>query len=908
MKIRLFTLTALLCTALFTTAQVLTEQFEYTPGSTLASNGWDAHSASGTNSMTVGASSLTFPTYSPTPVGGSAICAGSGEDVNKYFGPITSGSIYASFLFRLDTIGGSGYFFHFMDSASTSAYRARTYFQADANNPNAFNFGLTFNSSTGVFDTTEFMLGDTLLVVAKYTIVSGVDNDEVSLYVFDANGSFATEPSSPLLGPVTGTNNDIDPARIALRQFNTSTDFVVDAFSVSTTWNMSPTFTLAQIDLPITWDDTANVDYTVTDFGGSSSLLAADPTNSSNIVLMSLKDSASTVQPWAGTTLSTASGLANEIPFTGSATTISAVIYSPDANITVRLKAEDKSSMGATYVEAEAMTTVANAWDTLVFNFANNVSAPALDTNQTYDLLSIFYNFNVSSPTPKTYYLDDVFFGGTASGPTLAQIDLPITWDDTANVNYTVADFGGNVSMLTNDPVNSSNKVLRSTKTSGSQTWAGTTLSTATGLANEIPFTSSATTISCAIYSPNAGVPVYLKAEDAANQTVFVETGVLTTVANAWDTLVFDFANPINGSLDTANTYNKLSIFYNFGTVGTGEVYYLDDVFFGGIATGGPRSVTFQLDMSNYAGSFTTPEVNGTFNSYCGNCNIMFDPDGNNIWETTVTILADSIEYLFSHDFFAGIESFAPGAACTKTTISPPDTFVNRFLVITGDTTLPAVCWESCGPCSGPPANSNVTFRVDLSQYTGSYSQVNLNGTFNNWCGSCAVMTDANNDSIYEITVTVPNDTIQYLFTLDGFTVAESLTSGDPCTISTISPPDTFVNRYFVPVKDTTLPIVCWESCAACSGIGLAENGWTTEITLAPNPTNGLFILSGGLVASSIIDIEVVDLNGNIIHKQQTKGYRLNETIDLSAASSGMYMVRITTRFGTETLKLVKTR
>ena len=31
-------------------------------------------------------------------------------------------------------------------------------------------------------------------------------------------------------------------------------------------------------------------------------------------------------------------------------------------------------------------------------------------------------------------------------------------------------------------------------------------------------------------------------------------------------------------------------------------------------------NVTFQVDMSNVSSSFTSPEVNGTFNSWCGCC------------------------------------------------------------------------------------------------------------------------------------------------------------------------------------------------------------------------------------------------------------------------------------------------
>ncbi|MFM7726131.1 MAG: hypothetical protein ACKO7B_05490, partial [Flavobacteriales bacterium] len=45
-------------------------------------------------------------------------------------------------------------------------------------------------------------------------------------------------------------------------------------------------------------------------------------------------------------------------------------------------------------------------------------------------------------------------------------------------------------------------------------------------------------------------------------------------------------------------------------------------------------SVTFQVDMSQQSG-FTTPEVNGSFNNWCGNCFPMSDVNGDNIWEAT---------------------------------------------------------------------------------------------------------------------------------------------------------------------------------------------------------------------------------------------------------------------------------
>ena len=78
---------------------------------------------------------------------------------------------------------------------------------------------------------------------------------------------------------------------------------------------------------------------------------------------------------------------------------------------------------------------------------------------------------------------------GGGTGQPLAQIDLPITWDD-STVDLTVTDFGGSSSSVSSDPTNSSNNVLMTDKTAGAQTWAGTTLSTSSGLANAIPFSS----------------------------------------------------------------------------------------------------------------------------------------------------------------------------------------------------------------------------------------------------------------------------------------------------------------------------------------------------------------------------------------------------------------------------------
>jgi len=146
-----------------------------------------------------------------------------------------------------------------------------------------------------------------------------------------------------------------------------------------------------------------------------------------------------------------------------------------------------------------------------------------------------------------------------------APIDLPITWEDTTNVDYSVIDFGGNASAQAVDPTNTSNLVLQSIKTAGAQTWAGTSLGNSLGSA--ISFSAGNTTIRALVYSPTAGIEVRLKVEDQTNGAISVETGVQTTVANGWDTLNFDLSLNVANTpvINFANTYDKMSIFYNFG-------------------------------------------------------------------------------------------------------------------------------------------------------------------------------------------------------------------------------------------------------------------------------------------------------------------------------------------------------
>ncbi len=309
-------------------------------------------------------------------------------------------------------------------------------------------------------------------------------------------------------------------------------------------------------------------------------------------------------------------------------------------------------------------------------------------------------------------------------------------------------------------------------------------------------------------------------------------------------------------------------------------------------------NVTFQVDMNQYtATNIGNVEVFGSFNNWAGGVNIMSDANSDGIYEATVAIPAGAIEYLFFVDSNLNYEYNPEDFSSTQpfcTTGNPP--FVNRSFTVTGDTTLSVVCWESCTDCASTPSTSNVTFRVDMNNYTSSYTDVHLNGDFNNWCGNCAPMDDTDGDGIYELTINntiVNGDTTEYKFTVDNFTDQEMFAGGEPCTKTTIDGANTFINRFIVVGSDTTLPDVCWGYCVDCASIGTEEN-WISDFSISPNPSTGLVVLTGQLNSPNAVEITLFDIQGKQVYASTLANtVSLDEEIDLQFLPDGIYMMTI---------------
>lgn len=318
--------------------------------------------------------------------------------------------------------------------------------------------------------------------------------------------------------------------------------------------------------LPVTFESTS-INYAWNDFSGGNVTVVANPhssaANASTRVAKMVKNAG---DPWGGSWI----GLGGPIDFSANKV-FRMKVFSPRVGAKVLLKVENAGN-GSIAFEKEVLTTVANAWEDLAFDYRTINAA-----NEYHNIVVIFDNGTPGDGSANfTFYMDDIRL--TDAMPN-TKIDLPVTFD-VQGVNYTVTDFGNNQTVDAVDPNNANNKVKKTTKVNGAETWAGTTIGTSTGFATAIPLTAASSQMSVRVYSPAAGIRVLLKVEDHTNGQRSVETFATTTMAGEWETLIFDFNNqaPGTAAFNPNFTYTMASIFFDFGNTGNGKVFFWDDV------------------------------------------------------------------------------------------------------------------------------------------------------------------------------------------------------------------------------------------------------------------------------------------------------------------------------------------
>ena len=133
--------------------------------------------------------------------------------------------------------------------------------------------------------------------------------------------------------------------------------------------------------------------------------------------------------------------------------------------------------------------------------------------------------------------------------------------------------FGGvaNVQVILNpDPTgeNTTENVIEFLKTDGAEVWGGM------GISIEALDFDTTNLIQLKSYSPEAGKTIKVKLETIAGNVAGLtyEVDLITSVANQWETLVYDFS----GAPDLE--YVSFIVFYDYGNSGNGSIYRFDEI------------------------------------------------------------------------------------------------------------------------------------------------------------------------------------------------------------------------------------------------------------------------------------------------------------------------------------------
>lgn len=383
--------------------------------------------------------------------------------------------------------------------------------------------------------------------------------------------------------------------------------------------------------LPITFES-ETVDYTFFNFGGGEATgvpLVANPSpseiNDSETVASYTKVSGS--ETWAGTSVTL-----NEAIDFSSTTFISMDVYSPSIGTPILFKIED-SENSDNFVEIQATTTVANEWETIVFDLS------AVDQSITYEVIALFFNFNTSG-TGETYYFDNI----QLASPTI--VELPITFEGSQSA-YGWTEFGGAPVTIEENPdmsdSNPSATVAKMFKVNNSLDYAGAFMD----LDNPVDFNQN-TSISMKVWSPEANTTVTLKFENPLDGAIFAEANAVTTVANEWQTITFDFSG-----VDVNQNYQRMVLFFDFGSIGTGLNYYFDDISY---ADQQPVSLpnlpltfeseSIEYNWMNFGGATSTvidnPDMSGNSSSKVTE---LVKGDGAQVWAGSNILIENAIDF-----------------------------------------------------------------------------------------------------------------------------------------------------------------------------------------------------------------------------------------------------------------------
>lgn len=248
----------------------LAESFDYAEGNLYGNGKWVKYGKKTTAPIQVANSPLTFAGYQDNAAGNAVrLTKESGEYCQALFRDkgtdAAKGTVYYSALVNVSELPSGSRTAAFMALTGANSLDATKFGDAEAGSEGAglfaqasgegFKLGVSRNvANLGNVKTSvawadeECALGTTYLVVVKYEIVDGADNDRISLWINPAKGD--AEPAASVVADEESAESLADVRGIELRQGSSSVAktpvAVIDEVRVASTWN--EIFTPAKAD------------------------------------------------------------------------------------------------------------------------------------------------------------------------------------------------------------------------------------------------------------------------------------------------------------------------------------------------------------------------------------------------------------------------------------------------------------------------------------------------------------------------------------------------------------------------------------------------------------------------------------------------------------------------------------
>lgn len=248
----------------------LAETFDYVEGNLYGNGKWVKYGKKTTAPIQVAKSPLTFAGYQDNAAGKAVrLTKESGEYCQMLFRDkgtdAAKGTVYYSALVNVSELPSGSRTAAFMALTGANSLDATKFGDAEAGSEGAglfaqasgegFKLGVSRNvANLGNVKTSvawadkECAIGETYLVVVKYEIIDGADNDRISLWVNPAKGD--AEPAASVVAEEECSESLADVRGIELRQGSSSVAktpvAVIDEVRVASTWN--EIFTHAKAD------------------------------------------------------------------------------------------------------------------------------------------------------------------------------------------------------------------------------------------------------------------------------------------------------------------------------------------------------------------------------------------------------------------------------------------------------------------------------------------------------------------------------------------------------------------------------------------------------------------------------------------------------------------------------------